>query len=82
MKLRQVARAWKTSDLMVGTVKFERFAPDVPFGRLAGEWNGLELTTRTGHKHYTVGRGAGRWPTTEAVTADLFDLFRCWVART
>jgi hypothetical protein len=36
MRLRQVARAWKTSGLIVGTVKFERFAPDAPFGRLAG----------------------------------------------
>jgi homoserine dehydrogenase len=75
-RLRQVARAWRVGGQIVGAVKFEQFGSDHPFGALSGEWNALELPTPIGGKEYTIGRGAGRWPTTESIMADLFDLYR------
>jgi len=47
-----------------------------PFGRLRGAQNGLIVETIDGSARVTCGIGAGRWPTTEAVMADLLDLHR------
>jgi homoserine dehydrogenase len=35
------------------------------------EWNALVITREDGTTSFVTGRGAGRWPTTEAVIADL-----------
>lgn len=40
-----------------------------------GEECRLELTAEDGHVERVTGRGAGRWPTAEAVVADLVDAF-------
>jgi homoserine dehydrogenase len=48
-----------------------------PFAQIRNEENCLLINT--GHansQHVWTGRGAGRWPTTTAVMADLFDLSR------
>jgi homoserine dehydrogenase len=34
----------------------------------------LEINLTSGANHLVTGRGAGRWPTTEAMIADLLDL--------
>ena len=47
-----------------------------PFTAIKGSENALLLEMRTGDVVSITGRGAGRWPTTEAVVADLFDLYR------
>jgi len=41
-----------------------------------GDWNALAITLAGGETVLITGRGAGRWPTTEAVIADLLELRR------
>jgi len=50
--------------------------PDHPLARINGVENRLIVESQTGRTWDVRGRGAGRWPTTEAVLADLFDLHR------
>jgi homoserine dehydrogenase len=57
-------------------VRFEQFPANSPFGRLRIEWNALQILTTGGALETVTGRGAGRWPTTEAIVADLFDAHR------
>ena len=48
-----------------------------PFAQIKNEENCLLIDTgKPGAQHVWTGRGAGRWPTTAAVMADLFDLSR------
>jgi len=48
-----------------------------PFAQIRNEENCLVIHTTQSHAHQVwTGRGAGRWPTTAAVMADLFDLSR------
>ncbi len=48
-----------------------------PFAQIRNEENCLLINTgHTDSQHVWSGRGAGRWPTTAAVMADLFDLSR------
>jgi homoserine dehydrogenase len=51
-----------------------------PFGRLKGADNALMLETTDRNAWVVCGAGAGRWPTTESVMADLFDLHREFAA--
>jgi homoserine dehydrogenase len=76
VRLRQVARAWREGNHFRGTVKLERVPANSVLGSLSGEWNGLEITHTDDQVITVIGRGAGRWPTTEAVMADLFDALR------
>ncbi len=47
-----------------------------PFAKIRNEENCLLIDAGQGVQHVWTGRGAGRWPTTAAVMADLFDLSR------
>jgi homoserine dehydrogenase len=48
-----------------------------PFAQIRNEENCLLINTgQSDSQHVWTGRGAGRWPTTAAVMADLFDLSR------
>jgi homoserine dehydrogenase len=76
MRLRQVARAVKKDARVHAVVKFEALAPDTTLGRNRGEWNALEIGSTDGTSQVVAGGGAGRWPTTEAVMADLFEIRR------
>jgi homoserine dehydrogenase len=76
MRLRQISRASAEGDRIAGCVGFERVARDSALGSLTQERNGLEILLSDGRKHFVAGRGAGRWPTTEAVMADLFEARR------
>ena len=46
------------------------------FARTRNEENCLEIHTQTGETFLVRGKGAGRWPTAEAVMADVFDVCR------
>lgn len=72
--LRIIARAWKQADQVLGQVRLEALAADDAFARTRNEWNRLLVTYDNGVETAVSGRGAGRWPTTEAVMADLLDL--------
>jgi homoserine dehydrogenase len=74
--LRQVARAARFDSEMRAVVGFEEVPEGSPFGRLEAEWNALHILMKGGQLCTVSGRGAGRWPTAEAVMADLFDLRR------
>jgi homoserine dehydrogenase len=80
MRLRQVARATGRQGWLEATIDFEEFEPEHPLGSLTREWNGLEIRSRAGSR-FVRGRGAGRWPTAEAVMADAFDVRRLRWAR-
>ena len=41
-----------------------------------GAWNALTIALASGETTTIIGRGAGRWPTTEAVMSDLWDIRR------
>ena len=75
-KLRQVARISRKENRITAAVQFERVDPGSALGALAGEWNGMEVIDVSGYRVAVRGRGAGRWPTTEAVMADVFDIVR------
>lgn len=49
---------------------------DHPLARVSGVENRLLIQSQSGRSWDVCGSGAGRWPTTEAVLADLFDLWR------
>lgn len=75
------ARLVGTAQLVDGRVHLEvkpqRVDASHPFAQIRNEENCLLINT--GHaelQHVWTGRGAGRWPTTAAVMADLFDLSR------
>ncbi len=75
-RLRQLARATMSNGEVAVSVSFELVGPDSPFYFLSGESNALTLTDSDGRSQYACGRGAGRWPTTEAVMADVFEVSR------
>jgi homoserine dehydrogenase len=76
-RLRQLTRATMIDGQLVLSVSFEPVSPDSPLYSLKGEWNALSLTLKDGETLEVRGRGAGRWPTTEAVIADLYEIDRC-----
>jgi len=75
------ARLVGTASVCGGSVHLE-VKPELvdashPFAKIRNEENCLLINTgHTGLQHAWTGRGAGRWPTTAAVMADLFDLSR------
>jgi homoserine dehydrogenase len=75
-KLRQIARISRRDGHIVAAVEFEPVESGSWFGLLSGEWNGLEVRDTKGEIVAVRGRGAGRWPTTEAVMADVFEVVR------
>lgn len=75
-KLRQIALATREEGYVSASVRYEVVEANSLFGRLSQEWNALEIRSVDGRTHTVTGRGAGRWPTTEAVLSDLFDLHR------
>jgi homoserine dehydrogenase len=76
MRLRQVARAFRESNKICAAVTFEPFGVISPFGSLSREWNAIEIREAGERVQILSGRGAGRWPTAEAVMADLYDAHR------
>jgi homoserine dehydrogenase len=76
-QLRLVATAVKLhSGHIDASVRPERINEFHPLACVAGEWNACVIVLANGDTTSVTGRGAGRWPTTEAVIADLFELRR------
>lgn len=73
---RLVAECRCDSRKITATVSPVELPLDHPFAQINGVENRLLIQSQTGRTWSVSGRGAGRWPTTEAVLADLFDLHR------
>jgi homoserine dehydrogenase len=74
--LRLVARAHRAGSQLSTTVRLQTLPKDHPLAGATNEWNRILIHTADGATTLVSGRGAGRWPTTEAVLADLFDVAR------
>ncbi len=74
--LRIVSRAVIDEGRLLGEVSLRALDADHPLALVSGEWNRLVVTPIHGPSVTVSGRGAGRWPTTEAVIADLLDIRR------
>jgi homoserine dehydrogenase len=77
---RLVAECRHESRGLVSKVSPIELPLDHPLARVTGVENRLLIQSQTGRSWDVCGSGAGRWPTTEAVVADLFDLWRESVA--
>ena len=76
-RLRLVATAAKLqSGRLAAQVRPEWISADHLLAKIGGDWNALAITLASGETILVTGRGAGRWPTTEAVIADLLELRR------
>ena len=73
--LRHVACIEKTGDTWQASVKLVSLAADHPLARVHNENNAVSWTTAAGDVFSVSGKGAGRWPTTQAVVADLLDVY-------
>jgi homoserine dehydrogenase len=71
---RLVASAERTAAGWNARVQPLELPPDHPLARPSGAGNALVIERADGEVITLEARGAGRWPTTEAVMADLFDL--------
>lgn len=76
LTVRLVGRLKRKRDEILASVAPEALEPRHPLARSAGECNCLLIQPINGDPVYLYGKGAGRWPTTEAVFADLLDLVR------
>jgi homoserine dehydrogenase len=70
------ATSKRNSGKVVAHVCLEWIGEDHPLANIGSEWNALAITLVSGETTVVTGRGAGRWPTTEAVMADLLELRR------
>jgi len=74
--IRLVAECRRVSGGLVASVAPIELPHDHPLARVSGVENRLLIQSQIGKSWEVTGRGAGRWPTTEAVVADLFDIRR------
>lgn len=74
--MRLVAMAEITMDGVSAKVEPRLLPPDHLFAQIRGESNCLLIELANGQSLFLHGKGAGRWPTTEAVFADLLTLNR------
>ncbi len=73
---RLVAECRREAQGFSATVSPVELPFDHPLASVRGVENRLLIQSQTGRFWEVGGRGAGRWPTTEAVLADLFDIWR------
>ncbi|HJY26512.1 MAG TPA: homoserine dehydrogenase [Pyrinomonadaceae bacterium] len=73
---RLVAECRREANGLSATVSPVELPVDHPLARVSGVENRLLIQSESGKCWEISGHGAGRWPTTEAVLADLFDLRR------
>jgi homoserine dehydrogenase len=76
--VRLIARVRKTSAGLEAKVSPQRVDRSHAFAQTCNEENCLQIHARDGEVVHVRGKGAGRWPTTESVAADLFDLHHVW----
>ena len=70
-----------TSGRVEAHVGLEWIGQDHSLANITGEWNALAIVLVNGETAVVTGHGAGRWPTTEAVIADLLELRRLKVMK-
>ena len=74
--VRQIGACHKSDTGLDATVVLDRDLSDPLFLALRGERNALKVYGEDGRVWSCKGRGAGRWPTTESVLADVADIIR------
>ncbi len=72
--MRQISRCRPTGDGLAAQVRLETSGADPLFRDLEGERNALRIIGEDGSVWTCLGRGAGRWPTSESLLCDLTDL--------
>jgi len=75
-EIRLVARCEQTADGHVAIVRPVRLSADDPLAQVRGANNLLRLRLESGDTVVVTGRGAGRWPTSESVFADVMEIYR------
>jgi homoserine dehydrogenase len=75
-KTRLVAECRRDPHGLTATVSPVELPFDHPLANVNGVENRLLIQSQNGSTWNVCARGAGRWPTTEAVLADLFDVYR------
>ena len=78
---RLVAECRREGDGLTASVSPVELPLDHPLASVSGVENRLLIESESGKCWEISGHGAGRWPTTEAVLADLFDLRRQLISR-
>jgi homoserine dehydrogenase len=73
---RQVAFCSGDPSGLVAGVRLAALPLDDRLARCRGEENGLRIERADGQTTFVAGKGAGRWPTSESVLADVYDLWR------
>jgi homoserine dehydrogenase len=73
-KFRVVAECIRTANGLEASVRTVDLPASHPFALTKGAENCLLIESDTGQTRFLRGRGAGRYATTEAVMADLFDI--------
>jgi homoserine dehydrogenase len=73
-RVRLVASCERAAEGLRASVQPLELPPDHPLARPRGAGNALAIELASGEVVTLEARGAGRWPTTEAVMADLHDL--------
>lgn len=72
--VRHVASVTRGTDGTVRAgVRLQRVAAHDAIGCVQREWNAVHIRRAAGDDVTVVGRGAGRWPTTESVIADVLE---------
>jgi len=74
--VRQIGACFHEANHLKASVSLDVSLDDPFFLALNGERNGLKVYGEDGRIWSCSGRGAGRWPTTESVLADLNDIVR------
>jgi len=74
--VRLVAECRRMKDRLEASVEPVSLGSDHPLASVYGVDNRLLIEPEVGESCIVSGKGAGRWPTTEAVMADLLDLKR------
>ena len=74
--VRQIGACRRDGDRLTASVSLDADLSDPLFASLTGERNALKVYGEDGRVWTCQGRGAGRWPTTESVLADVADIVR------
>ncbi len=74
--VRQIGACRREDGKLKASVVLDRNLSDPLFSALSGERNALKVYGEDGRVWSCKGRGAGRWPTTESVLADVADIIR------
>lgn len=74
-EIRLVARCWKEGGQVLAEVLPRELPAEHPLAQVRDESNRLLLELESGEEILVSGKGAGRWPTSESVFADLMEIF-------